>query len=360
MIDATPNLVDPPFELTPPEPRVVLHRSKAQIQFDRFWQQLEARRKELVDLEDILHQLQQRTQNELLPLVDRVLAQEKLQIQLIAGHLEATVKKNEAYTKRQKKNIEEVLVQLCEDFLAQVDDPEIQELHERYCEFSLEEIRAIETEALRDVYQGIFGKEIPGATTLEEVLAQAEQMFSQDGQANSQTHKSKKVKPSGKTASAKKLIQEKEASLSLRAVYRQLASALHPDRIQDETLRAKSTVLMQEANMAYEKKDLLTLLTLQLQIEQINEHQLRQLSEEKLTHFSKILKDQVKEVELEIQERAGPYFAVYTKGKPALLMSYWERDKKQIKAHQTQLEAENQRLRMRREAVLSLVAELYA
>ena len=61
-----------------------------------------------------------------------------------------------------------------------------------------------------------------------------------------------------------------DASRSLRAVYRQLASALHPDREQDERERQRKTRLMQRVNVAYGKQDLLQLLTLQLEIEQID------------------------------------------------------------------------------------------
>ena len=50
---------------------------------------------------------------------------------------------------------------------------------------------------------------------------------------------------------------------ALRAIYRQLASALHPDRERDAGERVRKTVLMGQANDAYAQRDLMALLTLQ-------------------------------------------------------------------------------------------------
>ncbi len=50
------------------------------------------------------------------------------------------------------------------------------------------------------------------------------------------------------------------ADALLRRLYRQLASALHPDREPDAVLRQRKTAFMSEANAAYEKRDWLALL----------------------------------------------------------------------------------------------------
>ncbi|MEO7150416.1 MAG: J domain-containing protein [Burkholderiaceae bacterium] len=53
------------------------------------------------------------------------------------------------------------------------------------------------------------------------------------------------------------------ATTTLRNIFRRLASALHPDRERDPARREAKTALMQQANRAYEGRDLLTLLELQ-------------------------------------------------------------------------------------------------
>lgn len=57
---------------------------------------------------------------------------------------------------------------------------------------------------------------------------------------------------------------------SVREVYRRLASALHPDREPEPDLRARKTVLMQQANQAYAAGDLQGLLALQREAGQLD------------------------------------------------------------------------------------------
>ncbi len=65
-------------------------------------------------------------------------------------------------------------------------------------------------------------------------------------------------------------LQQADAKSALRTVYRQLASALHPDREPDDAERLRKTALMSEVNAAYEKNDLTTLLRLQVQVTQLS------------------------------------------------------------------------------------------
>lgn len=104
--------------------------------------------------------------------------------------------------------------------------------------------------------------------------------------------------PAGKTAQ-KAQQQQMEANTILRKIYRQLASALHPDREQDAVEQQRKTALMSEANAAYGKQDLMALLHLQLQIEQSSSQSLLQLPKEKMEAMSLLLKaqsDELKEV----------------------------------------------------------------
>jgi hypothetical protein len=79
----------------------------------------------------------------------------------------------------------------------------------------------------------------------------------------------------------------------MRAIYRQLASALHPDREMDETERARKTALMGDVNAAYGRQDLTTLLRLQLEVAQVDAQHLSRLSADKLQAMSLLLKEQV-------------------------------------------------------------------
>ena len=94
--------------------------------------------------------------------------------------------------------------------------------------------------------------------------------------------------------------QAKQASQSMREVYRKLASALHPDRETDDAERQRKTVLMQRANQAYAERNLLALLELQLEAEHLDATALQNMSDERLLHYNHVLSEQYEELLMEI------------------------------------------------------------
>lgn len=93
-----------------------------------------------------------------------------------------------------------------------------------------------------------------------------------------------------------------DAKAALRAIYRQLASALHPDRETDPMERERKSALMSQANAANARGDLVTLLRLQLQAEQVDEAHIASMADEKLAALSLLLKEQVAVLEREVAE----------------------------------------------------------
>ncbi|WP_315834613.1 J domain-containing protein [Bradyrhizobium prioriisuperbiae] len=89
---------------------------------------------------------------------------------------------------------------------------------------------------------------------------------------------------------------------SIREVYRKLVVALHPDLESDPQERQRKTELMQRVNAAYNQKNLLLLLELQLELEHIDQHDINNISEDRLKHYNKILREQVGELNSELAE----------------------------------------------------------
>jgi predicted GIY-YIG superfamily endonuclease len=87
-----------------------------------------------------------------------------------------------------------------------------------------------------------------------------------------------------------------QAQLTLRGVFRRLASALHPDRETDSVQRARKTALMQRANQAYAAKQLFDLLQLQLEVEQIDPRHLAGLDDNLLKHYNHMLDAQLEDL----------------------------------------------------------------
>lgn len=101
------------------------------------------------------------------------------------------------------------------------------------------------------------------------------------------------------SASKQRVKDGQEASQSVRDVYRRLASALHPDREPDEAQRTRKTSLMQLANEAYEKRNLLGLLELQLQAEQVDAAHLSSANRQRLEHYVAVLQEQLADLQSE-------------------------------------------------------------
>ena len=121
-------------------------------------------------------------------------------------------------------------------------------------------------------------------------------MLEQQAQAERERQQPNDVRRAKGKKSARQITQEQhkksDAALvqkSLQEVFRRLVAALHPDRAPDDAERARRTELMQRVNVAYEKKDLLQLLKLQIQIDQVG---VCAQSDERLKHFNTLLQEQ--------------------------------------------------------------------
>jgi hypothetical protein len=96
--------------------------------------------------------------------------------------------------------------------------------------------------------------------------------------------------------------EQLDAKATMRTLYRQLASALHPDRESDPQERARKTELMSQANAAYERQDLATLLKLQLQTTALDAEAISRMADEKIRAMSTLLKQQLATLEAELRQ----------------------------------------------------------
>ncbi|MBI3372726.1 MAG: hypothetical protein HY017_13355 [Betaproteobacteria bacterium] len=103
---------------------------------------------------------------------------------------------------------------------------------------------------------------------------------------------------------------------------------------------------MQRVNQAYEKRHLLDLLSIQIEIEQIDTSNLANASNERIDHYNQVLRDQLAELEGEVATTTAPYRAMLglspwqTKLEPALVDAGLTRDVQQIKMMLNELRAD--------------------
>ena len=95
---------------------------------------------------------------------------------------------------------------------------------------------------------------------------------------------------------------QKMAEQSLRMVYLKIAAIIHPDREQNEHIKVEKTELLQQANQAYELKDLFYLLKLQIQVEQNRGTTQKALSNEQIKFYKLALDAQKQQLDSQIDE----------------------------------------------------------
>ncbi len=203
--------------------------------------------------------------------------------------------------------------------LAAINDPQVQALVDLYVsdedEQEAAEEQAEAAQRLRERIEEALGQPIekPGQyQTPEEMMQAGMRQWQRQQEADEQRKAAKRAarkahkQAQKKSAAAEKgevppaLLRKADAKSAIRTIFRQLASALHPDREPDDTERLRKTALMSEVNAAYEKNDLTTLLRLQMQVTQINplnKAGTARITDDKLIAMSLLLKEQVAALE---------------------------------------------------------------
>jgi hypothetical protein len=201
---------------------------------------------------------------------------------------------------------DEVAVLADSEFIDQAAAAELEALHDRYADTPLDESRREALDEMKGMFEAVAGLDLGDeAFASEEALLQRAQERLRAQAERREQQAPPHPRPSA--AQRKRQAQEEQASKSVREVFRQLASALHPDRADDDADRVRRTDLMQRVNQAYARQDLLGLFALQLEIEQIDPAHLARASIERLRHYNHVLAAQLAELLNEIEGRAAAF-----------------------------------------------------
>lgn len=179
-------------------------------------------------------------------------------------------------------------------------------LHDKHSSESLSQKEQSAMMDMREMMEDMLGGPLADDESLETVddvfkagmkrLREAEAVKREARQA-----RIRKRKPSAAQLQAE--ANQGAAETTLRKVFRQLASALHPDRASDSDERDRKTVLMSEANAAYDRRDLVTLLQIQLRAELTDTASIAKMADEQIAAMTLLLKQQAQELESGLQQQ---------------------------------------------------------
>jgi len=190
--------------------------------------------------------------------------------------------------------------------LAEEGDKTMAALHDQHSRHTLAQKKQAAADALRAKLEAVLGEPLADTdpdAPMEELLRAGMARW-REAQDAAQAHRRDKKnarkarqKPGAEQTQAQ--VQQADADTQLRTLFRQLVSALHPDREPDAQERLRKTALMSEANAAYGRKDLVTLMQIQLRAELADPTAVSRLADDKLAALTLLLKQQVAELERE-------------------------------------------------------------
>ncbi len=198
-----------------------------------------------------------------------------------------------------------ILCNICEQLAAEGDE-EMQILHDKHSSESLAEKEQAAILQTRAMMEDALGEPLADDEPLDNLhdvfnigMARLREAAEAEQEAYQQAARKKKPTAAQRKAAA----AQQEAETTLRKVMRQLASALHPDREKDPDERARKTDLMSEANAAYDRRDLIALLQIQLRTELTDTASIAKMAEEKIASLTLLLKQQTQELDNELRNR---------------------------------------------------------
>lgn len=278
--------------------------SKGQKLFKKLIKKIEGQRDRLRAWQKMIPLYQQKHAEEFSPLLETFNVHRSELVMLFDRACE-----NKLFNKTERTKLADLIINISSEILASTVTPELKAIFNKYNEVDFDSQDEQINADVKAMMEDMFGMEIEGEIDINDpeamlrMMAQQSQKFHEQAAASDGAQASARKKSAKQIAKEAKLEQEeKNISLSIREVFRKLASALHPDREPDADERKRKTDLMQRVNVAYGNNDLLQLLELQLEVEQIDESMINNISEDRLKHYNKILAEQSEELEMEVEQ----------------------------------------------------------
>ena len=282
---------------------------KAQQRFRKLVANIERKREELRQWHAYQQRYNQRITTEVEPVRLELLEQQRQMAVLIDELLS-----QRGLSRVERAKLRDILMSLLDAVLSAGHDETLAALRKKHTSPSTRQDQRLQMELTESLLTDVLGLDVDenhGASTVEELLDHAHRKMEQ--RARSQRADERESGPRARRSAAEDAVRAKrdqaakEVNPSLREVFRKLVSALHPDREPDPTERARKDQLMRRVNQAYDANDLLTLLGLQLEIEQIDAAHLASTSAERLAHYNQVLREQLTRLEAELASAIQPF-----------------------------------------------------
>jgi len=284
--------------------------SKQQQTFNRLVIKIEKLRQELDQTNNILNKKLDYYVKNIYPLDQQLISLQKEVVKILFTFFN----NKKLFSKKQKEALRDVIINQLSSILkfeTGEPDTELKEIFKAVEGISYEEAAEEDFDSMKYEMAEMFEElgidmdleDMHSKMTQEEMIKkmlEMQDLLKQQEEAKQHTRSSqKKTKKQLEKAEKERLLEEARTK-NISSIYRQLAKAFHPDLEPNEELKLEKEQLMKQLTTAYEKKDLHTLLTLEIAWIQKEETNPDKLGDEKLKIYNEALKQQVQELEDEI------------------------------------------------------------
>lgn len=310
----------------------------AQKKFNTLIGRIDRQRKRLAEWQELMPIYQEEVLKTFQPLRDSYAGFQAQMVELLDSHYT-----NNRFSRLQKQKVSHIISDICVELINDHGRDDLKPIANRHSDIDFddqqEQMKAMSGDVLRAMLESEFGID-PGDIELDmdDPFGTAEKLGSilEEQQRKADNQRPRRKKTARQLArEQREKEEESKISQSIRAVYRQLVGALHPDRETDPEEHQRKTDLMKKVTVAYKNRNLLQLLELQLTVEQIDQNAINSINEDRLNHFNKILQRQSLELKQEIEEvelhmKAAGGLDPFESLTPKKLISALRKDKKQL------------------------------
>jgi hypothetical protein len=281
--------------------------SKNQQNFNKLIKKIETLEKQIADTKKLAFELTIAYSKEISP-VEKTLGKAYFEFAILLDSYVQDMK----LTKNQNIDFENHIMNLLNTALTYIEPNEQEEaLYNKYGNVSYKEMLEIEKldlfEQFRDFMDDEMGVDVGemdfDISNEEEARAYAEKLkeqFDKKSLEEEEIEQNKKKTKKQIEEEQKQKLEDELSKKSLRSIYISLAKMLHPDTEINEEQKAEKTELMQKVTVAYDQKDLATLLKLEMEWVNRTADDLQKLTDGKLKLYNKVLSEQVDELEEEL------------------------------------------------------------
>lgn len=283
--------------------------SKEQTTFNKHSAKIEALRKQLKNDEVKYEKLSAHFQTNVLPVYE----EHANSLIDFVKHLFEIFQTEKLSSKHRDTLSKLILSNLSDAFQHVVPTDEVKSIYDTFSEISFDEEEAeqfnLMKDSLGDMFSDMFGMDVDFSDINKDMkeedimrkMAELKETVEKQLDEESQQQKKKKKTKKELESEIKQKQTEELQKKNIRAIYTSLAKILHPDLETDEHAKLEKEELMKQVTNAYQAKDLHELLKLEIEIIHKQSENLDHLTNEKLKIINAVLKEQIDEINYEIE-----------------------------------------------------------